>query len=350
METMKIGTKSVGEGCSPYIIAEIGSNHNGDMALCRRLIDSAATCGADAVKFQSWSKSSLISKGEFRRNTSYADKKRHFGSLEEMVERYQLKDEQHVEMRDYCRMRGIEFLSSAFSPREVELLETLQVPAHKLASMDITHHVLLEAVAATKKPVMLSTGMASLAEIDDAIGVLERHGSGPIILLHCVSIYPPEPEDIRLRNIPMLRDAFSLAVGFSDHTIGTAIPLASVALGACVIEKHFTLEKNMKGWDHWISADPGELKALVQASRTVSLALGGTRRIVSPAEVEKRRAFRRGVVVSRAKRRGDPLRREDLDFKRPGTGIAPNELRYVVGRTLRCDVEADHELQWSDLL
>jgi len=340
----------VGPGEPPYIIAEIGSNHNGDMQLCKRLIDSAKSCGVDAVKFQSWSKSSLISRAEYARNTQYADKKRHFGTLEEMVERYQLTPEQHREVVTYCRAKEITFLSSCFSAEEVDLLKSLDVPAFKIASMDINHLPLLDYVAGKGRPVLLSTGMATLGEIERALGILQHGGAGPVALLHCVSSYPPAYETINLRNIATLQQAFNVPVGFSDHTLGTAIPLAAIACGACIIEKHFTLDKDMAGWDHAISADPVEMEIIVREGRNVFLALGSGVRTVSDADIEKQRSFRRRVVVKRAMKKGERLRLEDIDFKRPGTGIHPDEFVYVIGRSLAQDVAPDDELEWSDLV
>ncbi len=178
MVKLDIGGRVVGPGEPPYFIAEIGSNHNGDMDLCRMLIDSAKSCGVDAVKFQSWSKTSLISRAEYARNTSYSDKKKHFGTLEDMVERYQMTPEQHLEIAGYCRDRNIVFLSSCFSPEEVDLLDTLNVPAFKIASMDINHLLLLDYVGRKGKPVLLSTGMATLGEVEKALNILQRSGAG----------------------------------------------------------------------------------------------------------------------------------------------------------------------------
>ena len=176
-----------------------------------------------------------------------------------------------------------------------------------------------------------------------------KGGSGPVALLHCVSIYPPEYSTINLRNIPMLQGAFDVPVGFSDHTIGTSIPLVSIALGACVIEKHFTLDKDAEGWDHAISADPDEMAEICREGQNAFESLGESRRVVSEAEYEKRKAFRRCIVLRGAKPKGHVLTIDDLDFKRPGTGIHPNEVPYVVGRPLARDLPDDAELAWSDL-
>lgn len=350
MEKLTLSGRLVGPGEPPYIIAEIGSNHNGDMDLCRTMIDSAKSSGAHAVKFQSWSKSSLVSKGEYARNTSYADKARHFGSLEEMVEKYQLTPEQHREIAEYCRERGITFLSSCFSPEEVDLLDELKVPAFKIASMDINNLALLRYVAARKRGVILSTGMSTLGEIEQAIQALRDAGSGPIALLHCISIYPPAMETIHLRNMATLQTAFDVPVGFSDHSIGTAIPLAAIALGACIVEKHFTLDKGLPGWDHAISADPCELSTITGEGHNIFLALGDTVRSVTVAELEKRMKFRRRAIVSRPVKAGDVIQSDDVTFLRPGNGISPDQIAYIVGRKAKCDLDADHELEWSDLL
>jgi N,N'-diacetyllegionaminate synthase len=341
--------RCIGPGEPPFVIAEIGANHNGDLDLALRLIDAAQGCGVDAVKFQSWSKSSLISSAEYARNTRYSGDGR-LGGLEQEVERYQLTPAQHREIAKHCREIGLMFLSSVFSPCEVELLDSLDAPAFKIASMDVTHLPLLAYVARRHKPVILSTGMATLGEIERALTVLEAEGAGPIVLLHCVSSYPTRPADANLRNIDLLARTFDRPVGFSDHTLGTAVPLAAVSLGACMIEKHFTLDCEMDGWDHAISADPREMRALVTGALDVFAALGSPVRTISPAALEKRKAFRRRLVAARALARGARLRAEDVDFKRPGTGIGPEELPYVVGRALARDLEADDEIEWADLV
>jgi N-acetylneuraminate synthase len=347
---IELGGVLVGDGYRPYVVAEIGSNHNGDMELCRRLIDAAADAGADAVKFQSWSEGSLIAREEYDANPVYDDKKKHFGSLREMVRAYQFTPEQHVQARGWCDERGITFCSSAFSLEEVDLLDQLDVPFYKIASMDVTYLPLLRYAAQKQRPMVLATGMATLGEIERAVETVRSTGNEQLLLLHCVSIYPPEMESIRLRNIPMLREAFDVPVGFSDHTLGTSVPLAAVALGACLIEKHFTIDKDMEGWDHAISADPEELRTLVDEGADVWAALGGGRRVVTEAEIEKRERFRRSLVLRRDLAAGHVLREDDLTAKRPGTGISPADLDYVVGRSLRAGMREDDVLRWKDLM
>ena len=349
MEKLNIAGRPVGPGEPPYIVAEIGANHNGDMTLCRAMIDAARECGADAVKFQSWSKSSLISRAEYDRNTAYVSKERNQPTLEESVDQYQLSRAQHEEISTYCRKTGVVFFSSCFSNTEVDMLESLDVPAYKIASMDVNHLPLLEYVAATHKPVIISAGMATLGEVERAVGTLRAAGSGPVAILHCLSIYPSPPAEVNLRTMDTWRTAFDVPVGYSDHTLGSAVPIAAVALGACMIEKHFTTDKNLPGWDHAISADPAELRAIVDGARDAFAALGSAARRVSADEIAKRKVFRRRMVARRDMRKGDRLAAADVDFKRPGTGIQPDELRYVVGRAITRDVRAEDELEWSDL-
>lgn len=349
MKTIQLGGVEVGPERPPYIIAEIGSNHNGDMDLCRRLIDAAADAGADAVKFQSWSESSLIAQEEYERNTEYSDKKKHFGSLRDMVRAYQFTPDQHIEASTYCKKRDIAFCSTPFSPKEADLLEELDVPFFKIASMDIVHLQLLRHVARKLRPVLISTGMATLAEIERAVETVRREGNEHVALLHCISIYPPDYDTIHLRNMATLQQAFGVPAGFSDHSMGTAIPLAAIALGACIIEKHFTLDQDMAGWDHAISASPAELRVIVKEGKNIHAALGNSSRTVSAAEMEKRKKFRRSLVARHDLPKGHVVVEEDLDAKRPGTGIAADEFSYVIGRKLATDLCRDQVLHWKNL-
>jgi N,N'-diacetyllegionaminate synthase len=349
MKTIKFGDVEIGDGTPPYIIAEVGSNHNGDMNLCRQLIDVAAAAGVHAVKFQSWTDASLIAEEEYVRNTEYSDRKKHFGSLREMVSAYQLTTNQHREAHAQCQARDVAFCSTPFSIEEVDFLEELGVPFFKIASMDIVHLSLLKHVARKQRPVVISTGMATLAEIEQAVETVRAEGNDQIMLLHCVSIYPPELNAIHLRNILTLRQAFDVPVGFSDHTLGTSIPLAAIAMGACVIEKHFTLDQEMAGWDHAISANPEQLRTIVAEGKNIFWALGQNRRTVSAIEMEKRKQFRRSLVTRRKLDCGYLLSETDLDAKRPGTGIPPNEIGYVIGRRLTSDLAADQVLHWRHL-
>lgn len=347
---IKIKDREIKNYFKPYIIAEIGANHNGDIELAKKLITEAKKCGADAVKFQSWTPSSLICKEEYNNNQVYTDSlKKHFGSLKEMVEKYYLREEQHFELKKYCDNLKIDFCSTPFSKEEVDLLMKLDVPFIKVASMDINNLELLKYMAKQQKPIILSTGMSTLSEIEKAIEIIENEGNNQIILLHCISIYPPKYEDINLNNILMLEKTFGYPVGFSDHTIGTSIPLASVALGSCIIEKHFTLDKNMPGWDHEISADPQELEIICKESKNITEALGTYKRVVSKDEQEKLKKFRRSIVLANNLKEGETIKLENLEFKRPGTGIRPDEVKYVIGKKIIRNIEKDEILKWEDL-
>ncbi|EKF54434.1 polysaccharide biosynthesis protein [Galbibacter marinus] len=340
--------KLVHNYCEPYIIAEIGANHNGDMNLAKEMILSAKNAGADCVKFQSWTSKSLIAKEEYERNQVYNDsKKKHFGSLKEMVEKYALTDAQHKELRDFCENEEITFASSPFSEKEAKLLNDIDVPFFKIASMDINNLTFLREVASYQKPVIISTGMATLGEIETALNACYKEGNDKIMLLHCISIYPPLYEDIHLNNITTLQRTFDVPVGFSDHTIGTSIPLASAALGACIIEKHFTTDKDLPGWDHEISADPKELKVICEDSKNIVNALGSYKRIVSEAEESKKLRFRRSLVVNKDLNKGHVLTKDDLSAKRPGTHIPPDQVNFVVGRSLKVDVSNDDLIKWE---
>lgn len=352
MKQIKFGNRTIQDYTKPYIIAEIGANHNGDMDLAKQMILSAKESGADAVKFQSWTPTSLIAKEEYDRNQSYNDGdggKKHFGSLKEMVDKYYLREEQHYELKNYCDTLGVTFASTPFSAYEVNLLEKCEIPFFKIASMDINNYQLLRVVAEKGKPVILSTGMATLSEIDNAVSFLNKNGIEDISLLHCISIYPPLYEEINLNNILMLRKAFGLPIGFSDHTIGTSIPLASIALGACIIEKHFTTDKDLPGWDHMISADPIELKTIRVEGDNIVSAMGSYPRIVSKSEQEKKAKFRRSVVFTADLPSGHVLTENDLTSKRPGTGISPDLIPVIVGRKLSHPVESDTLVEWRQI-
>lgn len=343
--------KNIYNYCSPYIIAEIGANHNGNMDLAKKMIDSAIECGCDAVKFQSWNKKSLISNTGYKQNTIFTDsKKKHFGSLEEMVDKYYLRKEQHLELKNYCTSKGVDFCSTPFSKEEVNLLNELDVQFFKVASMDINNYPLLKYLAEFNKPVLLSTGMANLGEIEKAVKIVEKEGNFKIVILHCVSIYPPENKDLNLKNITMLQNTFGYPVGFSDHSLGFVNSLTSLALGACVIEKHFTTDKDLPGWDHAISANPEEMKKIVEGSKIVYESLGNFKRTVSKAEEEKKKVFRRSIVLNKSLKAEDVIREEDISLKRPGTGFSSDEIKFVVGKKLKRDFEADCLLTKDDII
>lgn len=337
---VRIAGRLVGQGEPPYIIADIGANHNGDMELCKRLIDAAVECKVDAVKFQSWTEKSLVSKSIYNQNRNF---------LEE-VKKYQLSPSEHLEIKKYSMSKGIGFCSTPFSMAEADMLEELEVPFFKIASMDVNNFSFLRHVARKKRPMVVSTGMATLGEVEQAVEVIRNEGNGQIVLLHCVSLYPPDFNIINLHNIQMLSDVFELPVGFSDHTLGFGCSIAAISLGASVIEKHFTLDKKMEGWDHAISADPPEMAVIVNEAKNIWRALGSYQRTVGEEEIEKAKFFRRSLVMKHSMKAGDVVAVQDVDFKRPGTGIKPDELPYVLGRRLVSDIEEDELLLWSHLV
>ncbi len=334
----------------PYVIAEIGSNHNGDMELAREMIKKAKECGADCVKIQSWSKTTIFSRKVYEDNYFLQDdyRDRDDYTLEEIVDKYSVGPEEHKALKQYCDGLGIDFISTGFSKEEIDLLaDELDVPFIKVASMDVTNTPLLKYIASKGKPVAISTGLCGLSDIDGAIACLEAGGCKEIVILHCVSIYPPKDEQVNLNNMDTYRMAYRYPVGYSDHTLGVTAPIMSIAKGACIIEKHFTLDKGMEGWDHKISADPEELRQICAACREGYKMLGTTQIVVSEDE-ERRGAFQRSIVAARKIHAGERVTLEDLDYKRPGTGIAPKNYEIVVGRVASRDIEYDHIITLED--
>ena len=345
--------KDIHNFCNPYVIAELGSNHNGDMSLARALILEAKAAGADCVKFQSWSKNTIFSKEKYEDNYFLEDdyRNRDDYTLEEIVNAYSISEGELLEMKKFADEIGIDCTSTPFSKQEVDfLIDSLKSPFIKVASMDLNNYPFLNYIASKGKPIILSTGLSELHEIDRAVRTIEEAGNNQIVILHCVSTYPPDDRDVNLNNIQTLQRVYpDYPVGFSDHTIGTAIPLAAVALGACVIEKHFTLDKNMPGWDHRVSATSEELKQIVIDGRRVALSMGSFR-VAAPESAEKKREFRRSIVLTRDMKEGELISADDIDYKRPGGGIKPELTDFMVGRRLAKDLDQDHVLKLSDII
>ncbi len=334
----------------PYIIAEMGANHNGDMELAKKMIDMAVECGADCAKYQSWTKDTIFSRQVYDDNYFLRDdyRNRTDYTMEEIVDKYHINAEQHKMLKSYCEEKGIEFASTPFSKPEVDLLaDKLDVPFIKVASMDLNNVPFLKYIAGKKKPVVISTGLCPLSDVALAIETLRGNGCEDITILHCVSIYPPEDGQVNLNNIDMLRMAFNLKVGYSDHTIGTVAPVMSMAKGVCIIEKHFTLDKEMEGWDHKISANPDELKAICDAAACGYKMLGSYTKVVSEDE-ERRNAFQRSIVAARPIKAGIVITEEDITYKRPGTGITPRYYEFVIGKTAKRDIGFDKLLTMED--
>ena len=336
----------------PYVIAEIGANHNGDIELAKKMIDKAVECGADAVKFQSWTKTSLFSRKVYDDNYFLRDdyRNRTDYTLESIMEKYHIGVQEHIELKEYCDKVGIDFASTPFSKEEVDLLvDKLNVPFIKIASMDVTNLPLLKYCATKNKPIVISTGLCPLSDVALAIETLKESGvkDDDIVLLHCVSIYPPKDEQVNLNNIDMLRTCFNLKTGYSDHTIGTIAPVMSIAKGVCIIEKHFTLDKNMEGWDHKVSANPEELQVICDAAKSGYKMLGSYTKVVSE-DKERREAFQRSIVAAKDIPAGKVITEDDLNFKRPGSGISPKYYELVVGRVAKRDIKYDQIITQED--
>lgn len=345
---IRIGDREVGPGRPCLVIAEAGVNHNGDPALAEQLVAAAAQAGADAVKFQSFRAEGVASrvapKAAYQQRTTDPHE-----SQQEMLRRLELDAEAHRRLQACCQDHGILFLSSPFDIPSADLLEALGVPAFKLGSGELTNRLLLEHVAAKRKPLLLSTGMAWLGEVEQALRWARNRGAAEVALLHCVSQYPAQAEDTNLRALLTLRRCLQVPVGYSDHTIGPAVPLAAVALGACIVEKHFTLDRTLPGPDHAASCEPRELAELVRAIRTVEAALGDGCKRPAAGELENRSLVRRSLAAACDLPRGTRLDAAQLTALRPGSGIEPALLPQVAGRTLARDVAAGELLSWEDL-
>lgn len=323
-----------------YIIAEIGANHNGDIELAFKLIEEAKNAGCDCVKFQSWDHD-LFSEEVYRRNSFLKDGRELDGNLRELVEKYSLSFENLNKLKNYCDKINIDFASSVFTHKQIDELTKLQTKFIKIASMDLNYDLLIAEAAKTKLPVILSTGLSTLNEISHAVNNFERYNNKKLVLLHCKAVYPPSEDKIDLNNIDLLKEKFNYSIGFSDHSKGVHIPIAAFTKGCEVFEKHFTLDKNLEGWDHATSADPKEMKQIVLAAKSIPKALGNKERTVFDEELQMSKAFRRSIVAKDFIPKGTKIDIEMLDFKRPGTGIAPNNYKKIINHVTKVDIDKD---------
>jgi N-acetylneuraminate synthase len=349
MQEIKFGSRIVKEFTEPLIIADVGSNFNGSIDIAKEMILKAKKAGIDVVKFQSWTKESLLTKGLYENKPAELEIFGH-NRLEDLLDYLSLTEEDHYELKAFCDNNDIMFSSTPVSCRHVDMLADLDVPFFKVASCDSNQLSFIKHIAEKGKPVILSTGLASLEELVRTVETIHSTGNKQLILLHCISLYPPKDEFINLNTIDWFRDVFGCPVGYSDHTIGTSIPLASVVKGVPIIEKHYTLDKSMPGWDHAVSGTPEEFEIIVKESKRITKALGTRRRNLSKQEVEKRHAFRRSIVAARNIKKGNLITENDITFKRPGIGIAPDQVQYVVGRILKNDIKADTLLNYDQLV
>jgi len=337
----------------PYVIAEIGANHNGDMELAKKMIKIAADAGADCVKFQSWSVDSIFSKQVYEDNYFLNDdyRDRTDTNLKEIVDKFSISENQLLEMKKYAEEYNIDCISTPFSEAEVDfLVDKLGASFIKVASMDLNNYPLLEYFSKKNVPMIISTGLNELYEIDKAIKTIEEAGNKNIIILHCVSIYPPENHEINLKRISTLQQLYpNYPIGFSDHSLGSSLPIASIALGACVIEKHFTFDKDMEGWDHKVSADEKELIDICHGVNKVYESMG-TSRVTAVEDSKRIVEFKRSLIITRDMKKGEKIKASDLSAKRPGSGLQPEMFDFVVGRTLSKDISSDSILALDDLL
>jgi len=332
--TIRIGAREVGPGHPCFIVAEAGVNHNGDIELARQLVNVAAEAGADAVKFQTFKADRLVSarapKADYQLRTTDATE-----SQLDMIRRLELSPDAHHELIECCMDRNVLFMSSPFDEGSADLLNQLGVGVFKMPSGEITNLRLLDHVACMRKPMIVSTGMSSLGEVETAVRTIESAGNNSLVLLHCVSNYPANPAEVNLRAMHTMAAAFDVPVGYSDHTRGTEVALAAVAMGACVVEKHFTLSRNLFGPDHQMSLEPDEFSAMARGIRTVESALGDGRKEPAAGEANTAAVTRKSLVAARDIPAGTTLTDELIAVMRPGTGLAPSALPFVVGRSTK---------------
>jgi len=346
----RVTTKVGIENLDPtYIIAEAGVNHNGNPDLAHQLIDIAHACGANAVKFQTF-----ITEHNVTKNTALAAyQESNLGAVEggqfAMLKALELTWDTFRELKSHCDQLGIDFISTPDDEPSIDLLAELNVPWIKIASAEMTNLPFLSLVGSKNLPIILSTGMSTLAEVEIAIHTLQQAGTPKLALLHCTSNYPCPAEEVNLRAMCTMHQAFQLPVGYSDHTLGSDVAVAAVALGARMIEKHYTLDKTLEGPDHKASLDPDELRNLIQSIRQMEISLGDGLKRPMPSEHVMRPAMRRSLVAKHPLKAGHPLSSEDVIFKRPGTGISPADLDIAIGQRINCDLESDAVITWDIL-
>jgi pseudaminic acid synthase len=348
MDVVRIGDRPVGGGAPVYVIAEAGSNHDRNLDQARRLIDVAAAAGADAVKFQTFASDRIVAETTLRAkyldDLLPPDK-----SMSDLFRELELPREWHAELFRHATDAGIDFLSTPFDHEAVDLLDDLGVKAFKVASYELWHLPLIRDVASRGKPIICSTGMADLADVQDAVDTVAATGNDQLILLHCVVNYPPPFHDLNLRAIETLRTAFHVPVGYSDHSPGLTAPIVATALGASVIEKHFTLSRDLPGPDHRFAIEPDELTAMVRAIRDAHDALGTGVKRMAPAEADLYVTARRSLFAARDIAAGTVIGEDDVAILRPGTGIEVRDLSKVVGRTARRAIARHEPLAWDQL-
>ncbi len=331
-----------------YIIAEIGVNHNGSFDLACQMIDAAAACKADAVKFQTFRAEDLVTTSAAKAAYQSANTQNDDSQFS-MLKALELSEDEFGKLHAYCHKKGIEFLSTPFSLDAVDLLARIGVDAYKVSSGDLTHLGLLTHMARQSKPIILSSGMGTIGEVEEAIAAIHEGGGTDVSLLHCVSNYPAAPEDCNLAAMDTMAQAFGVPVGWSDHTLGAAISWAAVARGARIIEKHITLDQSLPGPDHKASMEPDDFAEFVTGIRRIEAAIGDGRK--GPTEAEKKTALvgRRSITTRHDMAKGTVITADDIKIVRPGTGLAPRLLPVVIGCVLTRDVAGDTPLVAEDI-
>lgn len=322
------------------IIAEAGVNHNGDITLAKQLVDVAKEAKADAIKFQSFVTERLVTKNA--QKAEYQKKHtKQTGCQYEMLKKLELSKEEQKELLSYCKEKHILFLSSPFDEESIELLQELEIPFFKIPSGEITNYPYLQKIASCHKPVIVSTGMATMEEVEQCISVLEENGAGEITLLHCNTEYPTPMYDVNLKAMLTLQERFHKKIGYSDHTVGAETAVAAVALGAVVLEKHITLDKTLEGPDHLASLDPMELKQLVEWIRNVEVALGTGVKAPTRSEEKNRMIVRKSIVAKKTIKKGESFSEENITTKRPEGGLSPMKWKEILGQKANRDFQED---------
>jgi N,N'-diacetyllegionaminate synthase len=330
------------------IIAEAGVNHNGSIELAKKLIDVAADAGVDYVKFQTFKASKLVSKTAVKAAYQQQNTGNAVESQLEMLQKLELSVADHEELVDYCKLKGIKFFSTAFDLDSLDFLKKIGLSLFKIPSGELTNLPYLEKVAKLADEIILSTGMSTMEEIGETIAVLRKNAKAKISVLHCNTEYPTPFGDVNLLAMNQIKNDFGVEVGYSDHTIGIEVPIAAVALGATIIEKHFTLDRNMPGPDHAASIEPDELKAMVLAIRNIELSLGSAVKAPSRSETKNIAIARKSIHLTVDKTKGDQIFETDLEMLRPGDGISPMKMRMLIGKTITQNLPAGHQLTVND--
>ena len=332
------------------IIAEAGVNHNGDIQLAKKLIDAAATAGVDYVKFQTFKASKLVSKDALKADYQNKNTGTIAESQLEMLKNLELSENDHYELIDYCNSKNIKFFSTAFDLGSLDFLKKLGLGLFKIPSGELTNLPYLEKVASLADEIILSTGMSTMQEIEDALNVLRKNSQAKIYILHCNTEYPTPYQDVNLLAMNEIGKSLNVEVGYSDHTLGIEVPIAAVALGAKIIEKHFTLDRNLPGPDHAASLEPAELKSMVLAIRNIESALGSSIKQPSQSEAKNMSIARKSIHLTIDKHKGEVITMADIEMLRPGDGISPMKMREIIGKRMSADLPAGHKLTLNDIL